>query len=214
MVKNSGVYSITNTITGHRYIGSAVNIRRRWLRHKNELRKKIHHNYKMQSAWNKYSEKAFEFTVLVITEKELLIEIEQQLVDALNPRYNICSVVTSPMFGRKHSKETKRKISQSHIGLRPSEETRKLLSDVHKGIPIGEEQRRKMSESSMGKYRGWADKPILQLSKDGKLICRYSSIMDAQRATNIKNQSIVRCAKGKRPSCGGFIWRYAESECQ
>ena len=52
---------------------------------------------------------------------------------------------------------------------------------------------------------------ILQFSKDGEFIAEYSSIMDAERKTGCKNQSICSCCKGKRKSTGGFIWKYKEA---
>lgn len=62
----------------------------------------------------------------------------------------------NPMFGkqaflgRKHTEETKRKISLSHIGKIRSEETCKKLSEYHTGKYPSEETRRKMSESHKG----------------------------------------------------------------
>lgn len=43
----SGVYAITNTATGKRYIGSAVNIKKRWREHLHNLRKNKHHSKKL-----------------------------------------------------------------------------------------------------------------------------------------------------------------------
>ncbi|MGH2510529.1 MAG: GIY-YIG nuclease family protein [Ktedonobacteraceae bacterium] len=52
--QSSGIYRITCAVNGKIYIGSAVNIRNRWLQHHNELRHKKHPNQKMQNAWDKY----------------------------------------------------------------------------------------------------------------------------------------------------------------
>lgn len=40
----------------------------------------------------------------------------------------------------------------------------------------------------------------------------YESVMDAERQTGIGNSKIVRCAKEKRKSAGGYIWRYAKQD--
>lgn len=61
-----------------------------------------------------------------------------------------------------------------------------------------------MNYGNVGKKR----KPVLQYSKDGTFISRYDSIADAEKATNIITQSISRCAKGKRKSANGFIWKF------
>ena len=49
----SGVYQITNKVTGKFYIGSAVNFRKRWNTHKSCLRNNKHANKHLQRAWNK-----------------------------------------------------------------------------------------------------------------------------------------------------------------
>lgn len=211
--KVSGIYAIVNIHNGHRYIGSAVNLHSRWLRHKNELRRGIHRNRHLQHAWNKYGEDAFNFVVLEnVKDKQNLIPIEQGYVSRMRPEYNISIIVDSPMMGRKHREESKKKISNSHIGIRPTDAVRHLLSVVHKGLKASVETRQKMSDTTKGMYRGWADRAILQYTKDGRFVNRFKSIMDAERATGIGNGVIVRCARGGRPTAGGFIWRYAEEK--
>ena len=55
-------------------------------------------------------------------------------------------------------------------------------------------------------------KPILQYSKNNELIKVWDCIRQAGREIGIPNQSIVRCAKGKRKSAGGYIWRYKDTQ--
>lgn len=59
-----GIYSITNKITGARYIGESVNIEARWMYHKKHLRNNDHDNCFLQDAWNTDGESAFKFEVL------------------------------------------------------------------------------------------------------------------------------------------------------
>ena len=59
-----GIYSITNWLTGERYIGESMDIEERWCIHKQQLNANKHHNYKLQNAWNKYGEETFDFEVL------------------------------------------------------------------------------------------------------------------------------------------------------
>ncbi len=54
------------------------------------------------------------------------------------------------MIGKKHSEETKRKISKGNKGLKASEETKKKISEAGKGKHHSEETKRKMSESHKG----------------------------------------------------------------
>ena len=84
----SGVYKITNTITGDFYIGSSNNVKRRFAEHK------------CPSIWNKYPNKQlyqdmkklgvdkFELQVIAEVEIEKLKEIEQYFIETLKPTYN------------------------------------------------------------------------------------------------------------------------------
>jgi 5-methylcytosine-specific restriction endonuclease McrA len=56
--------------------------------------------------------------------------------------------------GFKHSKETRLRISKSHMGIKPSKETRIKLSKVHKGYLTSEETKRKLSIAVTGKNNG------------------------------------------------------------
>ena len=114
------------------------------------------------------------------------------------------------------SEETRRKISEAKTGEKShfygkhhSEESKKKLSEALTGMTFSEEHKKKISESMTGKHNK-PQKPVLQFSKDGELIAEYPSIMDAERKTGYKNQSICACCKGKRKSTGGFIWKYKE----
>lgn len=64
------------------------------------------------------------------------------------------------------------------------------------------------SKNKMSKNR--PSKPVIQYSKDGEFIAEYPSTRDAERQTGCYHTSICNCCKGKRKSCGGFIWKYKE----
>ncbi len=75
-----GIYSIHNTISGKRYIGQSHNVEGRFEQHKDELRKGVHRNYHLQSAWDKYNEDVFAFSLLLICEEADLLEKEIALI--------------------------------------------------------------------------------------------------------------------------------------
>ena len=113
MDKNCGVYAITNNRTGKRYIGSAVNIQRRWKQHRNELTSGCHHNSKLQKSWNKYYPEAFEFSVILIcTQADLLMyeQICMDFFDVVKNGYNILPSAGSNL-GQKRTPEFKMKMS-------------------------------------------------------------------------------------------------------
>lgn len=93
----SGVYKITNKVSGKFYIGSSCDIDSRWSDHKKCLKGNYHINPKLQHAWNKYGEDTFVFEIIeeTTTEKEMLFEKENHYLSILKPfernvGYNIC----------------------------------------------------------------------------------------------------------------------------
>ena len=64
IMKKMGIYFIRCIINNKLYIGSAFNIKYRWKRHFNDLKKNKHHSPHLQRAYNKYGENKFETNVL------------------------------------------------------------------------------------------------------------------------------------------------------
>lgn len=88
MNKISGVYKITNKVTGDFYIGSSKNIRDRWYGHRNSSTWKRCSGMKIYKDMIKYGLDNFEF--VIIEETDNLREREQYWIDKLGPTYNIC----------------------------------------------------------------------------------------------------------------------------
>lgn len=161
-----GIYMIQNTVNGKIYIGQAVDIERRWVEHKTELRGNHHYNEHLQRAWNNYGESNFEFTIVCECEENQLNTMEEYYIFELmsydkrvgyNKNYGGSS-------GRP-TEEAKKKMSENNAkywkGKTHSEETRKKMSESTKGEnhPLygkhpTEETRKKMSEARKGKYKG------------------------------------------------------------
>lgn len=80
-LKIAGVYQIRCLPTGKVYIGSAVNLGRRWQQHRSSLRRGEHGNPYLQQAWMKYGEDQFEFSVLECVERDNLLLKEQFWID-------------------------------------------------------------------------------------------------------------------------------------
>lgn len=152
-----GIYEIRNQISGKCYIGSAVNLRKRWRNHLSNLRKGQHRNRHLQNAFNKYGQVAFIFSVLEYAEREVLVEREQYFFDTLRPEYNIASIAGSSMLGRRHTAESRKKMSQArrgegnpNYGKSLSKETRRKLSEALMGRQLSDSHRRKISEGLKG----------------------------------------------------------------
>ena len=84
----SGVYKITNTITGDFYIGSSKDVKRRWVDHKKPSVWNRYPNNPIYLDMQKYGTDKFEFQILEEVEAEHLKETEQQFIEKMHPIYN------------------------------------------------------------------------------------------------------------------------------
>ena len=126
-MKICGIYKIQSKNKPERiYVGSSINVHRRWNEHKSRLLAGEHWNAKLQRHFNKYGWDDLEFSVIVGCDKNSLISFEQFYIDALDPWFNLVKIAihgnnpVSGNKGRKLSDEHKRKISASMSGERNS----------------------------------------------------------------------------------------------
>ncbi len=159
MSKVSGIYKIVNMANGKCYVGSAVNIMRRWAEHKTALNNQKHHSRHLQGAWNTYKSDSFGFVILEEVPKESLIQREQYWIDLLNAYgkggYNVTPKANSSL-GIKRSHETRARIAMSKLGQVP----------WNKGIKTGP-QSPELVERRVGSKRGTSrpDDVIEKISK-------------------------------------------------
>jgi len=79
--RSSGVYQVRCIATRQIYIGSAVDLRARWISHRRALRRGEHRNRFLQEAWNQYGEASFEFSVLELVVDSERLQSEQSWID-------------------------------------------------------------------------------------------------------------------------------------
>lgn len=158
-----GVYEILNTTNGKRYVGSAVNLKRRERDHRSRLRGGYHSNQHLQRAWNKYGDECFEFSVLDYCESELLISFEQWWMDTLRPEYNIAPIAGN-CLGMKHTKETNAKNrassmgNQNLLGYRHTAEAIEKSRAASLGLKRTAEENAKNRATSMGNQNALGSK--------------------------------------------------------
>ena len=88
MMKISGIYRITNTITGDFYIGSSNDVKRRWNEHKCKSKWNEQPNNQMYIDMRKHGVDKFVFEIIEEVEENKLKEAEQQFIETLQPSYN------------------------------------------------------------------------------------------------------------------------------
>ena len=199
---NSGIYKIANKVTGDFYIGSAINIDRRFSQHKSDLKKQRHRNQILQRTNDKYGFDNLSFEVIeLINDKNSLISREQFYIDTLNPKYNIRKIANSNL-GLKWSAETKYKLSKARLGKKLSEETKRKMSESKKGNKCGlgnknflgkkhsEETKRKLSEFNKGKKLSKETKRKISESKKGVIF------------SETHKSNLSRASKGQRNFLG------------
>jgi group I intron endonuclease len=176
----SGIYIIACLVNGKYYIGRSVNWKKRISWHKKALEKNKHTNVHLQSSFNKYKLKNFTFELLEEWQPEFLCSMENWWCNMLNTHnrefgYNI--EPTSPFGKITSSKETKLRLSISHMGQKAwnkgilsKEETKQKLSKAHMGKKLSEETKEKIKNSNMGKKRNEKQKNNISLSLIGRKV--------------------------------------------
>ena len=180
-----GIYEIRNIKNEKFYIGSSKSIYKRWVQHKRELKKGTHHNAYLQRSYKVHGEGSYDYSIIEECSEDNLFEVEQRHLDKHHGKkecYNLSENADRPpamcgrdhaMWGKAHSEETKKKMSEAKKGEnnamwgKPcSEETRKKISEANKGKtrkkisearkgkPLSEETRKKISEANLGK-KAW-----------------------------------------------------------
>lgn len=171
-----GVYKIANKIDGKVYIGSSVEISRRWRVHKNQLRRNEHHSAKLQRAWLKHGEDAFEFSTLLICERAMTIVYEARAIaayDAVSSGYN-CSPDAGPYsLGHACSDDTRAKIGAANRGKHRSEialarlKTARAGKKPALGMRHTQESKNRMSAARRGKRLSPERAEALRLTRVG-----------------------------------------------
>lgn len=229
-MKKSVIYSIINIVTNQWYIGSTCDFEKRIKDHSRALRKGRHFNRKLQNSWNKYGETKFIFHLVENCKEQDCLFLEQVYIDGLSPYFNISKNSSSPMKGRKHSEETKRKQSRPawNKGIPRTEDEKQLMSIRRKETAdkmteverhaIAERARRHIEINGppfKGKTHKEETKKLLRdaLKSKRKILCvTTGEVFEAQKDAaihyKIKQGHISENLNGKRKSVKGYIFVY------
>jgi group I intron endonuclease len=215
----TGIYSIINTTNGKIYIGSSINIERRWKQHKWALRKGAHHSPHLQRAWDIDGESAFLLTVLCECGVANMTAQEQLFIDAHKAAdgsygYNVCGVSKSRL-GTKCSEESKARMSLAKKGrVSVTKDARRLISEALKGKSKSPETLERMRAAQRNR------KPITEEAR-AKMSAASSSRQskpesNAKRSAALKGKpkSAETIAKIRASRQAGIAKRKAESSSQ
>ena len=118
----------------------------------------------------------------------------------------------NPMYGKTHTEEARKKISEAHKG-KPghptTEETKELIRKANIGKPKSEETKKKISKAAMGRT---AYNKNLQPVYCVELNRIFDAPSDAGKELNIRSSNIIGCCEHVRKTCGGHHWMYVNSD--
>ena len=184
------IYKIECTSNGKLYVGSTVNLRRRWIRHVSHADANKHHCAPLQAAWSKYGRDAFTFHVLeYITDKDAILNWEQFWLDELSPTFNVLKSAGN-MTGMVHSAATRQRIADGNRGKYVSPETRHRISEVHQGKTISQSHREALRIAHTGRAPSALAVARLIESRTGKPL----SLETKQK---IREKAVARAAARK-----------------
>ena len=132
-------------------------------------------------------------------EKEILY-IKQNNLTNFNYGYNFSYGGDGVMNGRKHTEETKNKISQIQMGRHISDEWKNNISKSLKNkLP-------KNFNINFGSTENLVK--IIEFDDDFNIINTYISVNDCARKNNIKPTNVTKCARAKHKKCNNKIFMY------
>ncbi len=214
-IKDSGIYALHNNVSNKIYVGSARCISRRWHEHIKNLRNNTHKNLHLQSSWNYHKEISFDFYILEFVEFDKLIIREQFWLDKILKSFEVYNINlnVSGFHNRKHSQETKNKISQTkknqNLKTIHTEETKNKISEIltgQKRKPLSEEHKKRISlnskKVSMSDQHKTNLKQILSIdfcikSPDG-IIYEGKNVTEFCKLHDLNSRALSSVLNGKR----------------
>lgn len=207
-MKRYVVYSHRCLVTDKVYIGiTCQKPENRWGGGKNYKGCKHFYNAILKYGWDNFEH-------LILAEglnKKTACQLEIYLIGvykSINMSYNITGGGEG-VSGTHHSSEFRTRLSRTRKGIQYSKDTLKKMSESHKGKRLTEAAKAKIS------------RPVIQMDLQGNVIARWGSISDACRTLGFRSHSkISECCNNKRmlrgklinkPTAYGYKWKFEDS---
>ncbi len=179
----AGIYQIVAP-SGNFYIGSSLNVPRRFHHHRSEMRSGRHHNSSLVAVARKYGIDALRFEMICCAlDKAHLIELEQHFIDTLRPVYNATKVARSAAC----DDEVRERMSQS----------------IRKSLRHAEARTRNQHLAARA-----ISKAVVRLT-DGKV---FASGYEAARAVGANTPDNLYTAIRVGNKFSGHYWKYEGSD--
>ena len=195
--KVSGIYCAIHRKTGKCYVGSSVNIHRRYGDHIHEAKRGSRNCF--HKALINLGLDAFDFEILELCKKDKLLDRERFYIVLLNSAsihgFNIRSKPIAN-YGVQISDSTRERMRQNRIGKTHSSEARSKIGDANRSRVFTPEIRDKIGNSSKGRVHSDETKRKISEATKGRLKTIETRIkMSAWKRTA---EQIEKCAKAKR----------------
>ena len=118
----------------------------------------------------------------------------------------------NPLTKKKYSENHREQDGENHpmYGKHHTEETKKKISEAKKGKTLSEETRKKMSEANKGKNNP-NSKLVIQINPStNEIINTYFGVREAARQTGFDQSNISRCCRGEQKIHKGYKWMFLE----
>lgn len=207
------IYSIENIKNGDCYIGSTTNHNRRKSRHFEDLRNGNHHSIILQRAFNKYGESNFCVYVIesfTYSSKEEILSKEQDYLDAVNPKYNVC-VTAGSQLGSVRNEAFKKACAERMRGKEPWNKGKKTgkHSETHKKNRSAAMIGHVVKPSTRDKIKVKVSKPVIQYDNDGNFIREWESAKQASIELSFNYTSLIKYLNGNSniSTFKNWIWK-------
>lgn len=215
----SGIYHIKNTVSNGIYFGRSIDVPDRLSHHRQQLRRGIHVNKRLQHSWNKHGEQAFEFKMVWEETQDKLEDLEGFILEEAwgNERlFNHHKLSAGGFLPNNklgcfsRSEETKKKLSIAFKGREFSEQHKQKIAIGKTGLKASDETKKKMSDKKVGKARpqSWHDKMAeYRVNNPNSMLGKVSPM----RGKKFPTVACEHC--GKEASKGNYL-RWHGNNCR
>ena len=199
----SGIYKITNSINLKIYVGSAINLYKRFIGHKNQFITNKH-NDRFQNFMNKYGIDTLSFCLIEYCDKDMLIEREQYWIDYYQSYksklgYNVSKTAGSTLgckMPKSHIESCIKRMkgNKFRLNIKWTEAQKKDIGERSKQFWLNNPDKKqnmanKISTKKKGKPQ-WVDKPHPMLGKFGEDNPNYGKKRSEEFKQKVKNRML------------------------